>query len=156
MNIYTHLNEKKFRILSIISCLAADIFVALHVYTKFVNREQFNKSLQVAIGIVKQTSPRAANLPPAAIEELWQMMSSTVTTVLVIYLSVHVLVYLLHYAQKKFVLGYIKAYAWSGGVLMGLYGLFGITQVESAKFLIPSALLLVIAFGFKHFKKTEE
>ena len=158
-SLYNNLNEKKFKVLTIIFCFLSDIFIIGHLVLSFGEQEKFQQSLELALKMMEKQNPGISNqLPPNFAAELWQMMLSTVIGIVCFYLLFHSVIYVAHHYKKGFARGYIKFYSWTGGILMGLYALINFTS-SAVLFLIPSTLLMYVALGMKRFpeiKKTEE
>ncbi|OIQ19895.1 MAG: hypothetical protein BM556_05255 [Bacteriovorax sp. MedPE-SWde] len=134
--------------------------MAGYIYIKFSNEQTFKSSYDFAVGVIKQSNPHlAGQMVPEFYAQLWHVFMTTLVSIIIIYLLLHSIVYLLHHYGKSFAYGYIKLYAWSGGVLMTLFAIIGIQSLEGAMFLIPGIALLFVALGVKHFpdsKSTEE
>ncbi|EQC51382.1 hypothetical protein M901_2449 [Bacteriovorax sp. DB6_IX] len=50
---YSNLNEKKFKILTIIGCFVADLFTAGYIYEKMAKEEQFKDAVAVSFELAK-------------------------------------------------------------------------------------------------------
>ena len=162
-NFYSKFNEKKFKYLTLLCCVIADALLIGYIYKGFTNKEEFQKIFdQAKLEVAKNMKLEAnAVFPPSYAGELWQVMITTVVAILAMYALFHGIIYLSHYFNKKFAHNYVKFYAWSGGVLMNLFALIGITNIRARFFFIPGLLLLFVAFGMKYFpyqetKKMEE
>lgn len=150
--IYKHLNEKKFKFLTIINCFIADLFVCAHVMMNIGNKEQFDKTMDLFFKLLEMQMPGySSQVSTAYLEELWQVVIMTLYTIILVYLLLHSVIYFFHNKDKKYAKSYVKFYSWSGAILMGYYSLSGLSYPDRAMFLIPSILLFVNAFGFKKF-----
>jgi hypothetical protein len=157
-SLYKHLNEKKFKILTILFCILADAFIVAHIVMSIGNQAQFEKTMANSMEIVQQNNPElVGQLPPNFVAELWQVMITTMVGVIALYLLFHGLIYFMHHYKKGFARGYIAFYSWTGSVLMLLYSLVNVTTLTKAMFIIPGLMLLYVAIGLQKFphSKTE-
>ena len=152
---YKHLNEKKFKILTISASFLADLTAVLYVYALLLDEKKFNNSFEIARKLIETANPQLKGMVDRNfIQELWGVLLMTTFTMLTLFLVFHVLIYILHYKGKKFAKGYVVFYAWSVGIFYTLYGIMNVTNVN-AFIAIPGLLMLYVALGFNQKMKAE-
>jgi len=158
-NLYNHLSEKKFKILTIICCILADLCSGAFVYYRMSDETTFKESVTISYKFAQQFNPQLQGVELAAIYgELWQLFLTMLMTIILVAIAIHALVYIAHYHDKSFAYSYTKLYAWVGGVLMTLFAITNLFVLPMGLFAIPGLLLLFVAYGTKFFpfKNTEE
>ncbi len=157
-DIFSKFNKKTFKYLNISTCLIADAFVALYLYLVYANPKTYHESFKIAYQSLRLVDPSIADgiKDPNFQNQLIQLMIQTVISIICIYLVIHFIIYIFRIYNKKFAHGYIKLYAWTGGVLMTIIALFNLGTPRVAMFLIPGLLLLFNALGFKHESQMKE
>lgn len=155
--IYPYLNEKKFKFLTIIVCFITDLCTSAYLYLQITSREKFDSLVELSLTILRAQNPQMmGQLPPHFQNELWHLIVSTTLMFIIIFIVSHCIIYIFHLYNKDFAKSYIKFYCWSAGILLTIGAITGITQITTALLIIPGAMMLVVANGFKKFKKTEE
>ncbi len=154
-NLYQHLNEKKFKILTISSAFLADITAVLYVYLLLLNEDRFNSTFAVSKKIIESANPKLKGMiDKNFIQELWGVLLMTTLTMLAIYIVFHIIIYFLYFKGKKFARGYLVFYAWCVGVFYTLYGLMNLSNAN-VLIAIPGLLMLYVALGFNQKMKAE-
>ncbi|EQC47130.1 hypothetical protein [Bacteriovorax sp. Seq25_V] len=154
---YSNTNEKNFKFLTILIPFIADLYICSYLWKGFGNKEQFDKSLKLALDVIGQAGGQAVELPQEYIAQLWELMILTLVSILSVYLIVHVIVYLLYYfKEKKGALSYIKFYSLSAGILMPLFAVFDLKNLFNIGFLIIGIAFLWLNQGIKFYEKAKE
>lgn len=157
-NFYLQCSKKNFKTLNILSCLIADLFIAFYLYIFYANPKVYLKIFKESGLILKQMGSEAAQMinDSGFQNEMATLMVQTVITIICVYLLIHLIIYFFRTKDANFAKGYLKLYAWTGGALMILTGLLGISTPSIAMFLIPGSLLLLNALGLKYVDQMKE
>ncbi|WP_146037927.1 hypothetical protein [Halobacteriovorax sp. DA5] len=157
-NIFSKFSKKKFKFLSISTCMIADAFVAFYLYLVYANPQTYRESFKIAYQSLRLVDPNIANgiKDPHFQDQVIQLMVHTVISIICVYLIIHLIIYIFRLYNKKFAQSYIKLYSWTGGVLMISIALFNLDTPRVAMFMIPGFLLLFNALGFKHVDQMKE
>lgn len=111
-NVYNNLTEKKFKILTILTCFFGDFTV---LYWLWKQKEAiFNKYLEYIHQVLEiQGGP---NIPKNFEEELLQLMAQSLLIMFTGIMIAHGIIYLTYWFDKKFSKGYLKFYTSTAAV----------------------------------------
>ena len=150
---YSKLTKKKFKIFTILACFVGDIVLCQYIWLKFSNREAFNHSAEMAKTLFKNhPSLQGQEIPHSFFNEMFQLVTQMIMVMLLLFIAIHIIVYMLHWSKKKSAHVYLKTQPWFMFLVFGWMGItqFGNSALESA-FIFQSALYFLVARGMDVF-----
>lgn len=153
--LFEKLSLAQFKLLSIFIAFVSDVYICTYIYKTFIDKEYFDKSLEVAFQLVKHSNPNVYD-PSLATPEffamMWERYHQIIVSMLALYLVIHGLIFLAAKFDKKMARSYIKFYSASASALMILFSLFGLGNPWNIGFLILGIIHLFNYKGIKYFK----
>jgi len=152
--IFSNLNSKLFKKISIILLIIADVLVTLFIYLRATqSRDIFNKAMKI---VLSQQPDARAQLPPNFSEQLFTLMVNSLVIMLTLYFLYHFFVYYLWHIEKVTAAKYIRLISWIAGPLALLFTLTNLIHMPlfSIMTLVIGLNYLFVAIGMNYFPET--
>lgn len=150
---FAKLEKKQFINLAVMICLAADIAIALSIYTKFAVFENFSAVIKEMLAVLAMENPEMlVHFNEQMQREFFGIVRLSIIATLLMVFVFHGIVYTGFIFEKKFSIYYVKMMSWLGPILCVLLGLaaFGGSPLH-AYFFVQAAMFVFVAKGLSYF-----
>jgi hypothetical protein len=153
--LYSQLNHKKFILLTIFLSFLGDISVCRYLWVKLQNQVLYSNVYEIFISIAGQM-PQAQGLefPSSFKNEMFQLLMQTMLLGFALVIFFHIIIYLLHFKEKKIVKPYIKTTCFLGALACFSFGFNDFFKGPIETYMLLQGLFYTYIFlGFGYFRE---
>ncbi len=148
--IFSKMSLRQFSWISILFCILGDISISGHIYSRFNQFDLFRDTYGQVIRIIGHDP---SIFPPEFVREQFGLMMQMLATMLILFIIMHICIYLFYYFKKRVARGYIILLCWLA--IPGTFFLF-IASLGSGSwlghyFLLQTFFYLFALLGIKYF-----